>query len=139
MYWNGQVRRSFRKLRRLNIQHVLLLQVVKNVVHVTISGVFATHYFLFGGQGVPSNPTLQSSKRAMTTSFGSICYGSLIIALVRTIKSLVESAGRDSGSAVGAILACCLACILSMFIILILTASFDSFFSFLSFSQRLHR
>lgn len=39
-------------------------QVIKNVVHMTISGVCASVYFLQGSEyGMPANPTLTASKR----------------------------------------------------------------------------
>jgi len=66
-------------------------QVIKNVVHVTASGTFATWYFLHGTVGVPPNPTLKSLKRACTTSFGSICLGSLLVALLKTLRTIVRS------------------------------------------------
>jgi len=65
-------------------------QVIKNTVHVTASGTFATWYFM-SGVAMPMNPTLSSFKRAITTSFGSICFGSLIIALLQTLRTLIRS------------------------------------------------
>jgi hypothetical protein len=50
-------------------------EIVRNSGHTTISGTFATWYFQV--TNMPSNPTLKSAKRALTTSFGSICLGSL--------------------------------------------------------------
>ncbi|ORZ38827.1 plasma-membrane choline transporter-domain-containing protein [Catenaria anguillulae PL171] len=65
-------------------------QVIGNVVHVTVSGVFAAFYFLSGSQqGMPGSPTMSAFGRAMTTSFGSICYGSLLIALIQTLRSVL--------------------------------------------------
>eukprot|EP01116_Phalansterium_solitarium_P013734 TRINITY_DN3113_c0_g1_i2.p1 TRINITY_DN3113_c0_g1~~TRINITY_DN3113_c0_g1_i2.p1 ORF type:complete len:484 (+),score=153.58 TRINITY_DN3113_c0_g1_i2:1195-2646(+) len=69
-------------------------QVIKNTVHVTASGVFASWYFLdaqpdANGHGallLPRNPTLRSLKRATTTSFGSVCVGSLLVALLHTLR-----------------------------------------------------
>jgi len=98
-------------------------QVINNTVHVTISGLFATYYF----NGIVEsntgkvrvdvkNPTWKSFKRAITTSFGSICYGSLIIAIIDTLKALARSAEEDAsenGNCIVAILACCVECILS--------------------------
>jgi hypothetical protein len=72
-------------------------QVIKNVVHVTVSGTVATWYFMHGTVGVPPNPTLQSFKRATTTSFGSICFGSLITSILRTLR-VIFSATRRSNS-----------------------------------------
>jgi hypothetical protein len=99
--------------------------VVKNVVHVTASGLFATVYFM----GTPDqtrklkvtvpvrNPTAKSAKRALTTSFGSICYGSLLIALIQTITNLVRKSARNSQA--GGKIFCffclyCLDCVLKM-------------------------
>jgi Plasma-membrane choline transporter len=64
-----------------------------------------------------SNPTLASAKRAMTTSFGSNCYGSLLIAIIQTLKSIANNAKNqagENGNAGMAILFCCLQCILSI-------------------------
>jgi hypothetical protein len=47
-------------------------QVIQNVVHVTTSGVVATWYFR--ANAMPTSPSLQSFKRATSTSFGSIWY-----------------------------------------------------------------
>jgi len=98
-------------------------QVINNVVHVTISGVFATYYF----RGVVEpgtnkievdvrNPTIKSFKRAMTTSFGSICFGSLLIALVSTLRVLASQAKHEAAEDENyllCIIACCVECILS--------------------------
>eukprot|EP01091_Cochliopodium_minus_P014981 TRINITY_DN5213_c0_g1_i1.p1 TRINITY_DN5213_c0_g1~~TRINITY_DN5213_c0_g1_i1.p1 ORF type:complete len:505 (+),score=126.71 TRINITY_DN5213_c0_g1_i1:195-1709(+) len=84
-------------------------QVLKNVVHVTVSGVFATWYFFAPAQR-PRYPTLQSLKRATTTSFGSICLGSLLVAVLKTIKALIESARRSGRNN---LLTCFLDCIVS--------------------------
>jgi len=98
-------------------------QVINNTVHVTISGVFATYYFR--GVNEPGtnkievdvkNPTIKSFKRAMTTSFGSICFGSLIIAVIQTLEFLAREMKRnaaDDNNVALAIIACCLECILS--------------------------
>lgn len=65
--------------------------VIKNVVHVTVSGVIGSHYFRGPNQPMASSPTLNSAKRALTTSFGSICFGSLIITIITIIRVLVET------------------------------------------------
>ncbi|KAF9972161.1 putative choline transporter, neither null mutation nor overexpression affects choline transport [Actinomortierella ambigua] len=94
MYWNSEV--------------------IKNVVHTTICGVFAAYYFLEGSaQGMPSSPTLASAKRALTTSFGSVCFGSLLIALLQTLRYILDSASNDSDDGFMAFIAMCAACILS--------------------------
>lgn len=94
-------------------------QVVFNVCHVVTSGVTATWYF-FGPTNMPSNPTLHSIKRAMTTSFGSICFGSLLVAIIRLVRALfnmLANSSRDQNCFVGlcfCIIDCILGCIESL-------------------------
>lgn len=89
-------------------------QVIKNVVHVTVSGVFATWYFMkssLTGEGAPSNPTLGSFKRATTTSFGSICLGSLLVAALQTIRALIQFARNGKHQILVLIVDCIVGCI----------------------------
>lgn len=62
--------------------------VLCNTVHVIVSGmVFLV--LIHGGreaESMPRNPLLQSLRYAVTTSFGSICYGSLFTAAIRTLR-----------------------------------------------------
>ncbi|ORX46163.1 DUF580-domain-containing protein [Piromyces finnis] len=101
----------------------LSAQVINNTVHVTISGLFATYYFCGITQSGSNkiqvnvkNPTLKSFKRAITTSFGSICFGSIVIAVFQTLRALAQSAKNDAqedGNCLLVILMCCIECILS--------------------------
>lgn len=81
---------------------------IQNVVHVTVSGVFGSWYFMNGC--VPRAPTLGALRRALTTSFGSICLGSLLVAIVQLVRELIEGARRQQGSLLGALLLCCVSC-----------------------------
>ncbi|KAK3041258.1 hypothetical protein RJ639_001360 [Escallonia herrerae] len=62
--------------------------VLCNTVHVIVSGmVFLV--LIHGGReavSMPPNPLLKSLRYAVTTSFGSICYGSLFTAAIRTLR-----------------------------------------------------
>lgn len=88
-------------------------QVIRNTVHTTISGVFGVFYFLTGTTQMPSGSvTLSSLKRACTTAFGSICFGSLIIAIVKLIRALLRTA-MDNSDGVMAFVACIAVCILA--------------------------
>jgi len=89
-------------------------QVIKNVVHVTVSGVFGVYYFLYNTSQMPSGSvTLQSLKRATTTSFGSICFGSLIIAVLKLVKAILQQIMyQNNQNAIIAFLACIAACII---------------------------
>lgn len=79
-------------------------QVIQNVVHVTNSGVVATWYFRQAD--MPSRPTASALGRAVTTSLGSICLGSLLVALVQLIHDLAEWARSSQDSAFGACVMC---------------------------------
>lgn len=61
-------------------------QVIKNVVHVTSAGAFAGWYFV----AQAGTPTWDALKRSLTTSFGSIALGSLLMAVLQTIKAFMK-------------------------------------------------
>ncbi|KAF9280725.1 putative choline transporter, neither null mutation nor overexpression affects choline transport [Mortierella alpina] len=67
-------------------ERILASAVLTNIVHVTISGVFAAHYF----KSLSGSPTWTCLKRSCTTSFGTICFGGLIYAIVQTIKQALD-------------------------------------------------
>jgi hypothetical protein len=87
------------------------VQVAANVVHVTCSGVFATWYFV-GEERTPASPTPANLKRALTSSFGSICFGSLIVAFLKTVYHFLRQAINTIDNQVARmILSCILGCI----------------------------
>jgi len=88
--------------------HYWVTQVLKNVVHVTVSGTFG-HYFFSGGMA--RNPTVKSLKRALTYSLGSIIFGSLIVAVLKTIKAIVRMADNGENGMARACVMCILNCI----------------------------
>jgi hypothetical protein len=85
-------------------------QVIKNVVHVTTAGTFATWYFLYPSN-MPENPTRAAFKRATTTSFGSICLGSLIVAIVKAMRAMAEQGRRSDNSFARCFCICILQCL----------------------------
>ncbi|KAG0371165.1 plasma-membrane choline transporter-domain-containing protein [Gamsiella multidivaricata] len=88
-------------------------QVLENIVHTTICGVFATFYFMKGSpQGMTKSPTAESFKRACTTSIGSICFGSLIIAIIQTLRAIANMA-RGDGDGIMQFIACLIDCLLA--------------------------
>jgi len=89
-----------------------VFEVIKNVVHVTVSGVVATVYFM--GDMMPQNPTLDALNRSLTTSFGSICLGSLIVSIIKTIRTLVRLMRTKSNSYIFCLADCLLGCIDSL-------------------------
>ncbi|KAL4124479.1 hypothetical protein PRIC2_008077 [Phytophthora ramorum] len=59
------------------------VQVFKNIVHTTVAGTVATFWYHTESASAVS----ASLKRAMTTSFGSICFGSLVVAILQTLHA----------------------------------------------------
>ena len=88
-------------------------QVSLNVMHTTASGLAATWYYV-GSAQMPVNPTVASFKRATTTSFGSICFGSLLVAIIKVIRYLVRQALQHENEFVRCIAQCVLGCIEAM-------------------------
>jgi hypothetical protein len=88
------------------------IQVFMNCLNVTIAGVFGSFYFLEGTGQMPKNPVFGAAKRAFTTSFGSIAFGSLLVALIQTVRYLLHSVRRND--ALGCIVDCILAMIESL-------------------------
>ncbi|CAH0478434.1 unnamed protein product [Peronospora belbahrii] len=72
------------------------LQVFKNVAHTTVAGTVATFWY----NAESSGATGASLKRSMTSSFGSICFGSLIVAFLQALRALAEN-GRQEGERLG--------------------------------------
>lgn len=53
--------------------------------------------------------------RTVTTSFGSVCFGSLLVAILQALKSLADSAQQNGDAAILACIAeCILGCLASM-------------------------
>jgi len=84
-------------------------EVIKNIVHVSVSGVIATSYFM--ADSMPDNPTLGALKRSVTTSLGSICLGSLIVSLLKTLRTLIRMLRSENNSILLCLADCFLGCI----------------------------
>mmetsp|Transcript_77298 Transcript_77298/g.136310 ORF Transcript_77298/g.136310 Transcript_77298/m.136310 type:complete len:543 (-) Transcript_77298:305-1933(-) len=90
-------------------------EVFQNLCYTAACGVAASWYFL---QDQASNPTLGAIYRTCTTSFGSICLGSLVVAILKTIRLLLRFARDQAASEggpcgfVGCFFLCCLECII---------------------------
>jgi len=82
------------------------VNVFRNVSHTTTCGVAATWYF---SSGKLDNPSTGAFKRTMTTSFGSVCFGSLLVAILQALRAMLRGAGGRNGCAI-----CLLRCIESI-------------------------
>lgn len=88
-------------------------QVVQNVLHVTTAGVVGAWWFTPLANPSCCSTTITSSlRRALTYSFGSICFGSLLVAFMQILEYLVRSSRRNGrGSIVLCIVECILQCL----------------------------
>ncbi|KAF3941395.1 hypothetical protein ABW19_dt0206175 [Dactylella cylindrospora] len=95
-------------------------EVIKNVMHVTVSGVYGGWYFSAGGSNAnspPSHPTAGAFRRAMTYSFGSICFGSLIVSIIQMLRqasSIARNDAAQSGDIIQYVIFCIASCILAI-------------------------
>lgn len=91
-------------------------QVFQNVVHVITAGVVGHWWFdPAEAQGTCSSAVTGSFVRATTTSFGSICFGSLIVAILRALEALANAARSEGEGGIGLCIAeCILSCLASI-------------------------
>eukprot|EP00743_Colponemidia_sp_Colp-15_P003101 GILK01003351.1.p1 GENE.GILK01003351.1~~GILK01003351.1.p1 ORF type:complete len:523 (-),score=81.18 GILK01003351.1:109-1677(-) len=68
----------------------------------TISGTAAMWYFREGDMRDNKTPTLKALKWAFTSSFGSLCLASLILAVAETLRRIAERARRNDRRSVAA-------------------------------------
>jgi hypothetical protein len=88
---------------------------LKNTIHTTISGVYGSWYFC--SRSLPKGATRGALKRSLTNSFGSICLGSLVVAIIqffRQLASVAQQQSRADGNIIGYILFCVLSCLISL-------------------------
>eukprot|EP01083_Nonionella_stella_P087182 242427_1 len=87
------------------------LETFKNIGHTTCCGVAATWYF----SQYPHEPTIKALKRSLTTSLGSICLGSLIVAFISALRQLVIAVkNKSKHNLVLCLLECLLRCLQRM-------------------------
>mmetsp|Transcript_56031 Transcript_56031/g.119144 ORF Transcript_56031/g.119144 Transcript_56031/m.119144 type:complete len:497 (+) Transcript_56031:154-1644(+) len=89
-------------------------QVFQNTIHTIIAGVVATWWFAPEDASSCCSVAIKDSfVRATTKSFGSICFGSLLVAIIKALRAMAESA-RNSGDNEGcaAFLLCLVECLL---------------------------
>ncbi|KAL9186603.1 hypothetical protein ACHAXT_005841 [Thalassiosira profunda] len=96
----------------LLLSYYWTFQVIKNVVHVTVAGTVGTWWFVpTEASSCCSHAVRDSFVRSVTTSFGSICMGSLLVAIVEASKQMVRNL-RESEDG-GGVLLCLAECLLS--------------------------
>ncbi|TKA77087.1 hypothetical protein B0A55_03574 [Friedmanniomyces simplex] len=90
-----------------------ITEVLKNIIHVTISGVYGAWYF--SPAHPPKGATRGALRRALTYSFGSISLGSLVVAIINMLRQACSIAQQQNGSS-GNIATDCAFCILQCFL-----------------------
>jgi hypothetical protein len=95
-----------------------ITEVIKNVIHCTISGVYGSWYFFSQKQsGFPKGATRGAFKRSMTYSFGSISFGSLLVAIIQFLRQACSVAQQNEaaqGNLMGQILFCVIGCFIGI-------------------------
>lgn len=97
----------------LTLSFYWTIQVIKNVVHVTVAGTVGTWWFApTDATSCCSHGVRDSFLRSVTTSFGSICMGSLLVAIIETAKNMVRHLRESEGGGIFLCIAeCLLACL----------------------------
>jgi len=95
----------------LLVSYYWTYQVLCNMVHVTTAGTVGTWWFVPGeANGCWSTALRDSFWRASTYSFGSICLGSLLVAVVQALRMMAHQARQNEDMQ---LLACLIECILA--------------------------
>ncbi|SLM33695.1 protein pns1 [Lasallia pustulata] len=91
---------------------------IKNTLYSTVAGVYGSWYFCSGKPGgMPKGVTRGAFRRSMTYSFGSISFGSLIVALINMLRQAVSIAQQQeaqSGNMFASIAFCVLGCFIGI-------------------------
>ena len=85
--------------------------VIGNVSHMAYCGVFSRWYF-----EEDEAPLLKSLHVATVTSFGSICFGTMMVAAINTVEAIVRGirhAAQEDGNIVGCVIALIMEAIIS--------------------------
>lgn len=88
-------------------------EVIKNIAFTTVAGIFGVAYY---NANKVANAAWGAFRRSMTYSLGSICFGSLIVAildLLRALFNILQSQAASDGDMTGQILACVAGCCVS--------------------------
>ena len=81
-----------------------------SLLYQLVPGTFCLGFLLLWDFHLISNASFLKYFRTLTSSFGSICFGSLLVAIVQAIRQIVETARQNDD--LGPFLACCIDCIL---------------------------
>jgi hypothetical protein len=86
-------------------------------MHAIVAGVVSTWWIVpEEANHCCSKAIMGSTVRATTSSFGSICFGSLLVAIIQTLRAMCESARNDNNidgcaAFLLCLVDCCLRCL----------------------------
>jgi Plasma-membrane choline transporter len=89
----------------------------KNSIHVCVAGTVGSWWFEPDDTSVGycDANVFNAFTRTMTTSFGSICFGSLLVAILQALRALAQSARENGDMPFFACIAeCILGCLASL-------------------------
>mmetsp|Transcript_1175 Transcript_1175/g.1426 ORF Transcript_1175/g.1426 Transcript_1175/m.1426 type:complete len:481 (-) Transcript_1175:260-1702(-) len=88
-------------------------QVLSNIIHVSVAGTVGTWWFMPGESGFCGGAVLGSFFRTITTSLGSVCFGSLLVAIIEALKQIAYTArdNDDMGQCIYCLVQCLLSCL----------------------------
>lgn len=107
---NGSYKINYGILFGLLLSFFFGHQIIQNSIHVIIAGCVGSWWFSPEDNGCCGAAVTGGTCRALTTSFGSICFGSLVVAIIQALRALANEA-RNNGDA--GIFACIAECILA--------------------------
>ncbi|KAI8476195.1 MAG: plasma-membrane choline transporter-domain-containing protein [Monoraphidium minutum] len=82
----------------------------------TIAGATAQWYFAPAGMGAPKGATLRSARQALGASFGSLCFASWLLTLIKMARATLDKIRQDNeGGVCALILTSCLDFLYAMF------------------------
>lgn len=89
-------------------------QVFQNTIHVIVAGVVSTWWFAPSEASSCCSVAIKDSfVRATTWSFGSICFGSLLVAIIQTLRQVLEGVRNDdTDDGCAAFVVCLVDCLL---------------------------
>ena len=95
-----------------------ITEYLKNTMHSVVAGVYGSWFFCGGKPGgMPKGATRGAFRRAMTYSFGSISFGSLVVAIINMLRqavSIAQQTEASQGNMIASILFCCLGCLVGL-------------------------
>mmetsp|Transcript_11421 Transcript_11421/g.28140 ORF Transcript_11421/g.28140 Transcript_11421/m.28140 type:complete len:386 (-) Transcript_11421:294-1451(-) len=106
---------SYGYLFLLFLSYFFTHQVIQNTTHVAVAGTVGAWWFApEDATACCSSGMMGSVFRALTTSFGSICFGSLLVAIIQSLRALAESARNNDNGILICIADCILGCLESI-------------------------